>query len=152
MKYYIQISFILCVALCVSSLATAQSIDESTADSSAAGTTEPSVQVAFRKVAQSDLLGSVSVVDMTELIEKNYTIYSLDNMQGLVGGWSGNSIWGMDDYLVLVDGVPRDAGNVMPTEIEQVTFLKSAASVMLYGSRASKGVIYITTKRGGIEP
>lgn len=152
MKYYIQISFILCAALCASSLATAQSIDESTADSSATIGPKPSVQVAFRKVAQSDLLGSVSVVDMTELIEKNYTTYSLDNMQALVGGWTGNSIWGMDDYLVLVDGVPRDANNVMPTEIEQITFLKSASSVVLYGSRAAKGVIYITTKRGGIEP
>lgn len=54
----------------------------------------------------------------------------------------------MDDCLVLVDGVPRDANNVMPTEIEQISFMKSAASVVLYGSRAAKGVIYITTKRG----
>jgi TonB-linked SusC/RagA family outer membrane protein len=152
MKYYIQISFILCAALCTSSLAIAQSINESTTDSSATIETKPSVQVAFRKVAESDLLGSVSVVDITDLIEKNYTTYSLDNMQGFVGGWTGNSIWGMNDYLVLVDGVPRDANNVMPTEIAQVTFLKSASSVMLYGSRAAKGVIYITTKRGGIEP
>src|SRR5687768_1837924 len=125
MKYYIQISFILCAALCTSSLATAQSVNESTADSSAIIEAKPSVQVAFRKVAESDILGSVSVVDMTDLIEKNYATYSLDNMQGLVGGWTGNSIWGMNDYLVLVDGVPRDANNVMPTEIEQVTFLKS---------------------------
>jgi TonB-dependent SusC/RagA subfamily outer membrane receptor len=89
---------------------------------------------------------------MTDLIEKNYTTYSLDNMGGLVGGWAGNSIWGMDEYLVLVDGVPRDANNVMPTEIEQITFLKSAASVVLYGSRAAKGVVYITTKRGKAQP
>src|SRR5690606_6128963 len=41
--------------------------------------------------------------------------------------------------------------NVMPTEIEQITFLKSAAAVMLYGSRAAKGVVYITTKRGTSE-
>ena len=42
-------------------------------------------------------------------------------MQGYVGGWNGNSLWGMDGdnvgYLVLVDGVPRDANNVMPSEI-----------------------------------
>lgn len=113
---------------------------------------EPSVQVAFRKVAQDDLLGGVSVIDMEQVNDKNYTTYSLDNLQGYVGGWNGNSLWGMDGdnagYLVLVDGVPRDANNVLPTEIEQITFLKSASAVVLYGSRASKGVIYITTKRG----
>jgi len=58
----------------------------------------------------------------------------------------------MDSYLVLVDGVPRDANNVLPTEIEQVTFLKGASAVVLYGSRAAKGVVYITTKRGKSEP
>ena len=50
--------------------------------------------------------------------------------------------------LVLVDGVPRDINNVLPSEIEQVTYLKAASAVVLYGSRASNGVILITTKRG----
>ena len=72
---------------------------------------EPSVQVAFRKVAQDDLLGGVSVIDMEQVNDKNYTTYSLDNLQGYVGGWNGNSLWGMDGdnagYLVLVDGVPK---------------------------------------------
>src|SRR5690606_7983183 len=54
--------------------------------------------------------------------------------------------------LVLVDGVPRDVNNVLPTEIQQITFLKSASAVMLYGSRAAKGVVSITTKRGAEEP
>ena len=98
------------------------------------------------------MLGGVSVIDMEQVNDKNYTTYSLDNLQGYVGGWNGNSLWGMDGdnagYLVLVDGVPRDANNVLPTEIEQITFLKSASAVVLYGSRAAKGVIYITTKRG----
>ena len=97
--------------------------------------TDPSVQVAFRKVAQDDLLGGVSVINMEQVNEKNYATYSLDNLQGYVGGWNGNSLWGMDGdnagYLVLVDGVPRDANNVLPTEIEQITFLKSASAVVL---------------------
>lgn len=109
------------------------------------------VQVAFRKIAKSDLLGGVSVIDMEKLTEKNYNTYSLDNLQGYTGGWNGNSLWGMGEYLVLVDGVPRDANNVMPTEIEEVTFLKGASAVVLFGSRAAKGVIYITTKRGKVE-
>ncbi|MFT4071441.1 MAG: SusC/RagA family TonB-linked outer membrane protein [Dysgonamonadaceae bacterium] len=115
-------------------------------------TKTPLVQVAYQKVSQSDILGGVSTVNMEELFKKNYSTYSLDNMQGFVGGWNGNTLWAMDDYLVLVDGVPRDASNVLPSEIAQISFLKSASAVVLYGSRGAKGVIYITTKRGGIEP
>lgn len=113
---------------------------------------DPLVQIAYRQVAQSELLGSVAVVDYEKLTDKNYNTYSLDNMQAYVSGWNGNSLWGMDGdnagYLVLIDGVPRDANNVLPTEIAQVTFLKSAQAVVLYGSRAAKGAILITTKRG----
>lgn len=130
--------------------AEAQTIEADETDSLSAAS--PLVQVAFRKVAESDLMGGVSVINMEELNEKNYSTYTLDNLQGYVGGWNGTSLWGMDGdnagYLVLVDGVPRDIDNVVPSEIAQITFLKSAAAVVLYGSRASKGVIYITTKRG----
>jgi TonB-dependent SusC/RagA subfamily outer membrane receptor len=60
--------------------------------------------------------------------------------------------WGLDadnaGYLVLVDGVPREATNVMPSEIDQITFLKGAQAVVLYGSKAAKGAVLITTKRG----
>ncbi|MBR5835916.1 MAG: SusC/RagA family TonB-linked outer membrane protein [Bacteroidales bacterium] len=113
---------------------------------------EPLVNVAYRQVEQSDILGSVAVLDYEKLTDKNYNTYSLDNMQAYVSGFNGNSLWGMDGdndqgYLVLVDGVPRDANNVLPTEIAQVTFLKSAQAVVLYGSRAAKGAILITTKR-----
>jgi TonB-linked SusC/RagA family outer membrane protein len=106
------------------------------------------VQLAFRKVASEDIIGGVSTIDFEELIDKNYNSYSLDNLQGYVGGWNGNSLWGMGDYLVLVDGVPRDANNVLPSEISEITFLKGASAVVLYGSRAAKGVLYISTKRG----
>lgn len=105
------------------------------------------VNVAFRTVAQRDLMGAVSVVDMQEQTNKNYTTYSLDNMQSLVGGYNG-TLWNQGEALIMVDGVPRDAANVHPEEIAQVTFLKSAQAVVLYGSRASKGAILITTKRG----
>jgi TonB-dependent SusC/RagA subfamily outer membrane receptor len=105
------------------------------------------VQVAYRKVDKKDLLGGVSVVNESEIIGKNYTTYSLDNMDALASGFNGN-IWGNSSYLVLVDVVPRDANNVSPTEIDQITFLKGVSAVALYGSRGAKGVVYITTKRG----
>lgn len=106
------------------------------------------VNVAFRKVAAEDVLGGVSVLNYEQLSEKNYNTYSLDNMQGYVSGFNGASLWGKSDYLVLVDGVPREANNVKPEEIASITFLKSAQAVVLYGSRAAKGAILITTKRG----
>jgi len=145
----IQIRFIICVMFAFSSFhfVEAQTTTANETDSTKkAGNSM--VQVAYRKVAQSNLLGGVSVINIEDLTKKNYSTYSLDNMQGYVGGWSGNSLWGMDDYLVLVDGVPRDANNVSSTEIEQITFLKGASAVVLYGSRAAKGVVYISTKRG----
>lgn len=152
---YIQTRFILCAMFAFSPFAmNAQTIAADETDSLNSEKASL-VQVAYRKIAQSDLLGGVSVVNVEELTKKNYSTYSLDNMQGYVGGWNGNSLWGMDGdhagYLVLVDGIPRDANNVQPTEIEQITFLKGAQAVVLYGSRAAKGAIYITTKRGKAE-
>lgn len=146
---HIQIKSILCAALAASVAlpATAQEQQVELNDSLAAKD-DGMVQVAFRSVAQEELLGGVSFIDMDELTKKNYNTYTLDNLQGYVGGWNGNSLWGMDEHLVLVDGIPRDVNNVQPSEIDQITFLKGASAVVLYGSRAAKGVILITTKRG----
>ena len=108
------------------------------------------VNVAFRKIAKDDIMGGVSSVNYRQLMDKNYNTYSLDNMQGYVAGYNGNGMWGYTDQLVLIDGVPRDADNVLPSEIEDITFLKGAQAVVLYGSRAAKGAILITTKRGRV--
>lgn len=110
-------------------------------------TIDNKVEVAFRSMNERDLLGGISVIDVEGMTEKAYTTYSLNFVENLVGGVNGN-IWGMDEYLVVIDGMVRDANNVLPTEIKQITILKGTAAVVLYGSRASKGVIQITTKRG----
>ena len=112
-----------------------------------AGGGADTVNVGFRSMAQEDLMGAVSTVNIEELMKKNYMTYTLDNMQSFVGGFNG-SLWNQGEALVLVDGVPRDAGNVSPEEVADVTFLKSAQAIALYGSRGAKGVILITTKRG----
>lgn len=148
----IRIKSVLCMAFAAFSLCVgAQELQLEVPGSDSLSVAENEmVQVAYRKVNKNDLLGGVSVVNVEELLEKNYITYSLSDMQGYVGGWNGSSLWGMDSYLVLVDGVPRDANNVMPSEIKDITFLKGASAVVLYGSRAAKGVIYITTKRGKV--
>lgn len=109
--------------------------------------TSEMVQVAFNTVDKADILGGVSSVNIAKMLESNYTTYSLDNLGSYTPGYHGN-IWGMNGKLVLVDGIPRDEFNVVPSEIEDITVLKSAAAVALYGSLAAKGVVSITTKRG----
>ncbi|MDW7690441.1 TonB-dependent receptor [Flammeovirgaceae bacterium SG7u.111] len=57
--------------------------------------------------------------------------------------------------LVVVDGVPLSEGSTLssinPNDIEKIDVLKDAASAAIYGSRASNGVILITTKKGNSE-
>ncbi len=110
-------------------------------------TEQNKIEVAFRTIDQQDLLGGVSVIDVEKLTEKAYTTYSLNFLENVIGGVSGN-IWGMDEYLVVIDGMVRDANNVLPTEIKSIIVLKGPAAVALYGSRGAKGVVQITTKRG----
>ena len=120
------------------------------------------VHVAFRDKDVDHILGGISYVDMEELQKKDYTTGSLEDMYALVGGWNGNNLWGMDNErldnndnsnlpLVIIDGVKRPSNNVLPSEIEQITFLKGAQAVVLYGSKGAKGAILITTKRGKVD-
>lgn len=126
----------------------AQEMPADLVEEAAQADTLQKVQVAFRSIDRSDLLGGVSVIDMKEMSEKAYTNYSLSLINNVVGGFNGN-IWGNNgDYLVVIDGMVRDANNVLPHEIDQITILKGASAVVLYGPRAAKGVISITTKRG----
>ena len=127
-------------------LAMAPALSRAQAQTVADSTAAQQVHVAFGKVNKSDLLGGVNEVNVADLLKKDYHAYSLDGISTMVGGYNG-SIWGQSP-LVLIDGVPRDASEVDATEVETVTVLKAASAVALYGSRGSKGVVLITTKRG----
>ena len=142
----------------------AQTAEEADADSTVV---KKKVHVAYRDVDADHLLGGVSFVDMEELSKKNYSQGSLEDVLSLVGGLSTNNmsglnLWGMDNDrldnndntnmpLVIIDGVKRPSNNVLPSEIEQITFLKGAQAVVLYGSKGAKGAILITTKRGKVD-
>ena len=148
---YIKIKIILCALLVggpLCSYAQNDIPDESSIPGNdSVSVKDDMVQLIFHKENKKDILGGVSEVNVAELMKKNFSTYSLDNMDDYVGGYNGN-MWGRDSYLVLVDGIPRDANNVLPSEIDKITFLKGAQAVVLYGSKAAKGVVYITTKRG----
>ncbi|HOO83357.1 MAG TPA: TonB-dependent receptor [Prolixibacteraceae bacterium] len=72
----------------------------------------------------------------------------------------GASLNASNDPLIVLDGVPLEPGGISgnssnflslinPADIESMTILKDASSTAIYGSRASNGVIIITTKKGG---
>ena len=137
-------------------------INAQTADDADSIVVKKKVHVAFRDVDADQLLGGISYVDMEELSKKDYTMSSLEDMFALVGGWNGNNLWGMDNErldnndnsnlpLVIIDGVKRPSNNVLPSEIEQITFLKGAQAVVLYGAKGAKGAILITTKRSKVD-
>ena len=126
-------------------------------DSAITATKDSVINIAFRKLPSRDVLGAVSTVNIAELVNKSYSARPLDNLQSFVGGYAGGggngalNIWGQAP-LILIDGIPRQASDVRMTEVESVTVLKDASSVALYGSRAAKGVVLITTKRGADKP
>ncbi|MDR2955464.1 MAG: SusC/RagA family TonB-linked outer membrane protein, partial [Prevotella sp.] len=71
----------------------------------------------------------------------------------------GASLNASNDPLIVLDGLPLESGGISgntgnflslinPSDIESMTILKDASSTAIYGSRASNGVILITTKRG----
>lgn len=71
----------------------------------------------------------------------------------------GASLNASNDPLIVLDGVPLEQGGISgndgnflslinPNDIESMTILKDASSTAIYGSRASNGVIIITTKKG----
>ena len=111
------------------------------------------VQLAYRQVAEADLLGGSEKINIKDLMEKNH-INDLNGttLKGYIPGYNGGSLWGADTdnggVLILIDGVIRDLNNIPPTEVESITFLKGAQAVILYGARAAKGAVYISTKRG----
>lgn len=123
------------------------------------------VAIGYQKIRKSDVTGAISSVKASEMNLTSPTIG-----QALVGKVAGvqvsqtsgapyagtkirvrgvGSINASSNPLYVIDGYP--AGNnvfVNPEDIETIDILKDAASAAIYGSRASGGVVMITTKRG----
>ena len=127
---------------------------------------EEAVVVGYAKQKKATLTGAVSSVSSETLTKRNVASLSTA-LQGAMPGvtiqqTSGQpgadgstirvrgigSINSNQDPLVLVDGIETDINQVDPNTVESISVLKDAASASIYGSRASNGVILITTKRG----
>jgi TonB-linked SusC/RagA family outer membrane protein len=127
---------------------------------------EEVVVVGYGSVKKKDLTTSVSTVSTKDISERPI-ISAAAAIQGKAAGVTviqpsgepgagmvvrvrGNtSITASNDPLYVVDGVPMSEINFLsPNDIESMQILKDASSAAIYGSRASNGVVLITTKLG----
>ena len=124
------------------------------------------VVVGYGTQKKINLTGSVQSVSSDEIIRRSVSTGSAA-LQGIVPGLSavvssgqpGNdqaslklrgqgSLNSSTSPLILIDGIEGDMNRIDLNTVESITVLKDAASVSIYGSRASNGVILVTTKRG----
>lgn len=127
---------------------------------------DEAVVVGYARQKKATLTGAVSSVSAADITKRNVASLSTA-LQGYMPGvtiqqTSGQpgadgstirvrgigSINSDQNPLVLVDGIEMDINQVDPQAVESISVLKDAASASIYGSRASNGVILITTKRG----
>ena len=133
------------------------------------------VVIGYGRAKKEDLTGSVTAIKPDEM-SKGITSSASDMLVGKIAGVDvitaggspgsgaqirirgGSSLNASNDPLIVVDGLTIDnntatgMSNVMaminPNDIETFTVLKDASATAIYGSRASNGVIIITTKKG----
>lgn len=124
------------------------------------------VVTGYSKQKKGDITGAVAVVDIKDLMRQPEP-NPIKALQGRVAGVkissdgspSGSNtrvvIRGVGtlnntDPLYVIDGMPTKSGmhELNPNDIESIQVLKDASSASIYGSRASNGVIIITTKKG----
>ncbi len=133
------------------------------------------VVVGYGTTRRKDLTGSISTVSSKDFVQGQVTnpeqlvagkiagvqITSNGGAPGAGGTIrirGGSSLNASNDPLIVIDGVPLDNNPISgtpnalnlinPNDIETVTVLKDASATAIYGSRASNGVIIITTKKG----
>lgn len=107
------------------------------------------------KVVGSDDLAKSQGANVTSALAGAVPGVQLTSSSGAPGSQATIRIRGFsslnagNDPLIIVDGAPYsgDIGNINPSDVENITVLKDAASNALYGARGSNGVIMITTKK-----
>lgn len=108
------------------------------------------VDVPFGSVQKRKITGGVYTLNPSDILLYDYVGSVNSVLSGRVPGLYGsNNIRGIGTPLYVIDGVARPTATMLNIhEISQVSVLKDMSTAMLYGSQATNGVIYITTKRG----
>ena len=129
------------------------------------------VVIGYGTVKKKDATGSVTSITSSDFNKgANVTVDNL--LTGKVAGVTinsnggspgsvptirirgGSSLLANNDPLVVLDGLPMDSrvlATLNPSDVESFTILKDASATAIYGTRASNGVIIITTKKGSKE-
>ena len=107
------------------------------------------VYLPFSKIERQDLPGAISVLNPETYIDRDFNLSVEGGMNGRVAGllWN-NNIWGMENAIVMIDGIRREFSDITLNEVKQISVLKGVNAVAMYGSQAAKGIIFITTKKG----
>lgn len=140
-------------------------------------TLKEAVVIGYGSLSKKDVTGAIGTVQSKDfqagqitspdqLIQGKVAGVQITAGGGAPGGGSqirirgGASLYASNDPLYVIDGVPVDNGGIAgapnplslinPSDIETFTVLKDASATAIYGSRASNGVIIITTKKGAI--
>lgn len=136
---------------------------------------DEAVVIGYGTVRKNDATGSVTAIRPDQMT-KGITTNPQDMIAGRIAGVSvisdggtpgggsqirirgGSSLSASNDPLIVIDGLamdndgikgmPNGLAMVNPSDIETFTVLKDASATAIYGSRASNGVIIITTKKG----
>lgn len=129
------------------------------------------VVIGYGQVKKGDVTGSLLTVKPDEL-NKGKQLTAEDALVGKVAGVNivpgsgapgsggtirirmGASLSADNDPLIVIDGVPvsnASISSINPNDIASFTVLKDASATAIYGSRASNGVIIITTKKGNTD-
>ena len=123
---------------------------------------EEVVVVGYGTMKRSSLTGSISRVE-TEQIEAFPSTNVIDALQGQAAGLyitpsrqpgespsirirGSRSLSAGNNPLLIIDGMPGSWDNLVNQDIESMEILKDAAATAIYGSRASNGVVLVTTK------
>ena len=133
------------------------------------------VVIGYGSVKKDDLTGSVTAIKIDEM-NKGLSTSPQDLLGGKIAGVTvvsgggqpgasstirirgGSSLSAKNDPLIVIDGVimsnetvgglTNGLSTINPADIESFTVLKDASATAIYGSRASNGVVIITTKKG----
>ena len=99
-----------------------------------------------------EMTGAVSTISPKDHLTYDHTQYVSDYIQGLLLGVKGSdNIRGLGNALFVIDGVIGRTPYILNMdEIDQISVLKDANAVALYGNQEANGVIVINTKRGHI--
>lgn len=129
-----------------------------------ANTLNEIVVTGYTSQLKKDITGAVTVVNV-EQMNKQPTGQLANKLQGQASGVSvigsgqpgeepqirirGINTFGNNTPLFIIDGVPtQNISDINPNDVASIQVLKDAGAASIYGSRASNGVIIITTKQG----